>query len=165
MATSVALNEALVADHDEEDAVGLLRDAIASVPDELAGEDITRLMNRVHQNPDLLAQMDAVVAQEQTAYLYNCQDPLGSDDFSCRDTLTDDDDRRMVAVSPDDTIYAFDHPAVPMASLDSDEAKRTVSEAFVKYLRTKKAQQEFRAWGFRAAGEPEKVTDELRRLR
>ena len=160
MATSVALNEALVADHDEEDAVGLLRDAIASVPDELAGEDITRLMNRVYQNPDLLAQMDAVVAQEQTAYLYNCQDPLGSDDFSCHDTVTGKD-RRMVAVSPDDTIYAFDHPAVPMASLDSDEAKRSVSEAFVDYLRTKKAQNEFRAWGFRAAGEPEKVTDQL----
>jgi ABC-type molybdate transport system substrate-binding protein len=161
MATSVALNEALVADHDEEDAVGLLRDAIASVPDDLAGEDITRLMNRVYQNPDLLAQMDAVVAQEQTAYLYNCQDPLGSDDFSCHDTVTGKD-RRMVAVSPDDTIYAFDHPAVPMASLDFDEAKRSVSEAFVDYLRTKKAQNEFRAWGFRAAGEPEKVTDQLR---
>ncbi|MGH3349613.1 MAG: substrate-binding and vWA domain-containing protein [Nocardioides sp.] len=160
MATSVALNEALVADHNEEDAVGLLRDAIASVPDELAGEDITRLMNRVYQNPDLLAQMDAVVAQEQTAYLYNCQDPLGSDDFSCRDPVTDED-RRMVAVSPDDTIYAFDHPAVPMASLDSDDAKRAASEAFVEHLRTRKAQQEFRAWGFRAAGEPEKVTDEL----
>lgn len=160
MATSVALNEALVADHDEEDAVGLLRDAIASVPDELAGDDITRLMNRVHQNPDLLARMDAVVAQEQTAYLYNCQDPLGSDDFSCRDTLTDED-RRMVAVNPDDTTYAFDHPAVPMASLDSDEARRTVSEAFVDHLRTKKAQKEFRAWGFRDAGDPKNVTDEL----
>lgn len=160
MATSVALNEALVADHDEEDAVGLLRDAIASVPDDLAGEDITRLMNRVYQNPDLLARMDAVVAQEQTAYLYNCQDPLGSDDFWCRDTLSDED-RRMVAVNPDDTIYAFDHPAVPMASLDSDAAKRAVSEAFVDYLRTKEAQKEFRAWGFRDAGDPENVTDEL----
>ncbi|GGR59939.1 Mg-chelatase subunit ChlD [Nocardioides luteus] len=160
MATSVALNEALVAGHGDEEAVGLLRDAIASVPDELAGQDITRLMDRVHQDPDLLAQMDAVIAQEQTAYLYNCGDPLGADDFSCREPVTDAE-HRMVAVVPDDTIYAFDHPAVAMALLDSDETKRAAADAFVDFLRERKQQQRFRDWGLRAAGDPERATDQL----
>ncbi|MGH3087962.1 MAG: substrate-binding and vWA domain-containing protein [Rubrobacteraceae bacterium] len=160
MATSVALNEALVAEHGEDPAVGLLRDAIASVPEALAGEDITRLMDRVYQDTDLLEQMDAVVAQEQTAYIYNCKDPLGSDDFSC-DSTVEDKGRRMVAVAPNDTIYGFDHPAVPMASLDSDDAKREVSEAFVEYLTTDEAQKMFREWGFREAGKPGQATKEL----
>ncbi|MBO0610305.1 VWA domain-containing protein [Myceligenerans salitolerans] len=163
MATSVALNQAL-ADMGEDATVYRLRNAIASVPDELAGQEITKLMSALHDDPAALAQMDAVVAQEQTAVLFDCGSPLGVPPLDCDDVPANPAER-LVAVQPADGTYAFDHPVVPLAPTDDDAARRAVAEAFATYLATDShAQAEFRAWGFRPPGDPVTTTDELERI-
>lgn len=165
MGTSVVLNQALedMYGAGSDQAVTTLRKAIASVPKYLAGEEITQLTKRLYDDPSLMAQVDALVAQEQTAYLYNCGDPLGETSLKCTNPLKDPK-RRLVAVTPDDTTYAFDHPAVEMRSLGNDSAKKHAADDFVDYLTDDDAQQRFREWGFRPASEPEKATDELEKV-
>lgn len=163
MATSVALNQAL-AGLGEDARVNHLRDAIASVPDELAGQEITKLMSSLHDDPTLLEEMDAVVAQEQTAVLFDCRSPLGQPPLDCDDPRTDPAER-LVAVQPVDGTYEFDHPVVRLATTDDDPARQAVAEAFATYLATDPhAQARFRAWGFRAPDSPVTATDELERL-
>ncbi|GAA1855590.1 vWA domain-containing protein [Myceligenerans crystallogenes] len=163
MANSVAVNEAF-SDVPGPQKVNTLRAAVASVPDALAGREITQMMNRMHEQPELLRQMDAIVAQEQTAFLFNCRSPLGEPPLDCANPRTDPAER-LVVVQPADRTYAFDHPAILMKNAyesDGDPKEKFAAvTAFAEFLAGPAGQEEFERWGFRPASDPAGVTDRL----
>jgi Ca-activated chloride channel family protein len=126
------------------------------------GDEAVRFMEEIYaaeqaQDPGTYRPyIDAIVVQEQMAYLYNRGAPNG-------DPARMDDDLRprnpLRVVHPEDGTLALDHPFVVLASASADQ--RAVAEDFYEFLTDAAQQQRFAELGFRPRGDAAHPTDQL----
>ncbi|MEU0090517.1 extracellular solute-binding protein [Kribbella sp. NPDC006257] len=100
--------------------------------------------------------VDAVVIQEQMAYLYNRGAPSGD--------LADISDARVPpnplrVVYPEDGTLELDHPFVVLASATPDQ--KTIAKDFYQFLIAKEQQKEFLDVGFRPRDNASQPTQQL----
>jgi Ca-activated chloride channel homolog len=145
---------------DDPEVVSFVHDIESSV--RLYGDEAVRFMGQIYdaeQRQDTSPYrpyVDAVVIQEQMAYLYNRGAPNG-------DVTKMSDDRQprhpLRVVHPTDGTLQLDHPFVVLDEATPDQ--RAVAEDFYDFLTADEQQQRFAEVGFRTLDHPERPTERL----
>jgi Ca-activated chloride channel family protein len=126
------------------------------------GDEAVRFMGQIYDaeqkqsTASYRPYVDAVVIQEQMAYLYNKGAPSGD--------LADISEARVPrnplrVVYPEDGTLELDHPFVVLASATPDQ--KTIAQDFYQFLIAKDQQQEFLNVGFRPRDNASQPTQQL----
>jgi Ca-activated chloride channel homolog len=127
------------------------------------GNDAVDFMEAIHaaeQEPSkpYRPYIDAVVVQEQMAYMYNCGAP-GGDREKLAACAPADPDNRLTVVHPSDGTLLLDHPYYLMDGISTNQ--RAAAEDFYDYLGESAQQNRFLSAGFRDPQHPETPTPQL----
>ncbi|MEV0052032.1 VWA domain-containing protein [Saccharopolyspora shandongensis] len=101
--------------------------------------------------------LDAVVIQEQMAYVYNLGAPTGDPGR----INSQGPKNPLRAVHPRDGTLELDHPFVVMSAATGEQ--RAIAEDFYRFLIEPDQQKRFADLGFRSLGDATRPTDQLRR--
>lgn len=139
------------------EVVNFVREIESSVKPQRYGDEAVQFMETIYEeqkHQEARPYVDAVVVQEQMAYLYNKGAPSGNpadiDQAQPKDPLR--------AIYPNDGTIKLDHP---YAVLTKDSAEQAVAKDFYKFLKQPEQQQRFIDIGFRHVDNPGAPTDEL----
>ncbi|MEU6269926.1 substrate-binding and vWA domain-containing protein [Saccharopolyspora shandongensis] len=130
------------------------------------GDEAVQYMQRIYDHeqrwdsndPAYRPYLDAVVVQEQMAYVYNLGAPTG-DPGQINSGQRPKNSLR--AVHPGDGTLELDHPFVVMSAATREQ--RGVAEDFYRFLIEPDQQQRFADLGFRPLQDATRPTDQLRR--